>query len=141
MRKELLIAIIVGFGLGLVIIFGIKTANQAVNKTAPSGTQITAEPSPTTAPAQKFLLTVNRPEDNAISDKEKIEIAGQTSSDATVAIVFTDGEKIIQTDDNGSFSGEITLTGGINQIEITAYDQNNNEATKIINVVYSTSTI
>ena len=141
MKKELLIAIVVGFGLGLVIVFGIRTANQAVNKATPSGTQTTAEPSPTYIPTQEFLLTINSPEDNSISDKEKVEVSGQTSEGATVAIVFPDGEKIIQADDNGSFIGEITLAGGINQIEIIAYDKNDNEVTKTINVVYSTSAI
>lgn len=141
MKKELLIAIIVGFGLGLVVIFGIKTANQAVNKAAPSEIQTTTESSPTPVVSQAFSLTVNSPEDNAISDKEKITVSGQTAAGATVAMVFTDGEKIIQADDKGNFSGEITLIGGINQIEITAYDSSDNEATKTVNVVYSTSVI
>jgi len=140
-RKELLIAIIVGFGLGLVIIFGIKTANQAVNKVAPSETTAATETSPTPTVSQAFSLIVNNPEDNAISDKEKIEVSGQTVAGATVAIIFPDGEKIIQADDKGNFSGEITLVGGINQIEITAYDNSDNEATKTVNVVYSTSQI
>lgn len=140
-KKELLIAIVVGFGLGLVIIFGIRTANQAVNKAAPSGTQTEATPSITPVPSQDFLLTINNPEDNSISDKEKVEVSGQTNAGATVAIVFPDGEKIIQADDNGRFTGEITLIGGINPIEITAYDKNDNEVTKTINVVYSTSAI
>lgn len=140
-RKELLIAIVVGFGLGLVIIFGIRTANQAVNKITPSETQTAAKTSPTPIISQEFLLTVNSPEDDSISDKEKIVVSGQTGSGATLAIVFTDGEKIIQADDNGSFTGEITLIGGINQIEITAYDKNGHEVTKTISVVYSTSQI
>lgn len=142
MRKEVLIAIIIGFGLGLVITFGIWTANRAL-KGAPSTPAPSKEEeaiTPTSAP-QEFSLIITSPEDESISTQEKIEVAGKTTPDITVVILYQEGEKIIQADSQGSFSSEITLVGGANQIEITAYDQDGNEVSKIINVVYSTAEI
>lgn len=141
MRKEVLIAIIIGFGLGLVITFGIWTANRALKK-APSVPGPTEEvaTTPTSAP-QEFSLMITSPEDESISDKEKIEVAGKTAPGVTVVILYQEGEKIIQADSQGNFSSEITLVGGANQIEITAYDQDGNEVSKTINVVYSTAEI
>jgi hypothetical protein len=137
-KKELFIAIVVGFGLGLVVVLGIKTANQAVQQT---GTQkiepaITSTPSPFPA----ISLTIANPEDNALVSQEKISIRGETNPEAQIAIIFPDGEKILEAGSDGKFTAEITLTGGINPIEITAL-KGDNEVVKTINITYSTAEI
>ena len=71
-KKEVLIAIIIGFGLGLVITFGIWTANRALKTSAPQ-----EEGSPeeiTNTPRPAFSLIINSPEDSSVSDKEEIEV-------------------------------------------------------------------
>lgn len=141
MRKEVLIAIIIGFGLGLVITFGVWTANQALKKAAPpSAPTEEVVTTPTPAP-EEFSLIINSPEDESISKEEKIEVTGKTAPEATVVILYQEGEKIIQADSQGNFSSEITLVGGPNQIEITAYDESGNEVSKTLTVVYSTAEI
>jgi hypothetical protein len=140
-KKEVLIAIIIGFGLGLVITFGIWTANKALKKVPPTpAPPEEAVATPTPAP-EELSLIITSPEDESISAEEKIEVVGKTALQATVVILYQEGEKIIQADGEGNFSSEITLVGGSNQIEITAYDQDGNEVGKTINVVYSTAEI
>jgi len=140
-KKEVIIAIVIGFALGLVITFGIWTANQALKqqpqleKPTPSEEVKTI---PTPAP-EELSLALTSPEDNSISSEEKIEVSGKTAPEATVIILYQGGEKIIQADEGGNFSSEITLVGGANEIKITAYDQNGNEVSKTLNVVYSTA--
>jgi len=139
MRKEVLIAIIIGFGLGLVITFGIWTANKALKENAPT---TTAEPeiseeTPSPVPAVELIIT--SPEDNTISETETIEVSGQTSAGAIIAIVYPEGEKILEADEKGNFTSEISLVGGDNLIEISAFNRQGDQTKKTITVVYSTA--
>ena len=146
MKKEILIAIVIGFILGLVITFGIWTANKSlqennnVSQTEESENQpIVTDNSQTTE--EKLSLVVVSPLDNSLLDQEKTEIIGKTSPLANIVILFEKGEEIIQADEQGEFKKEITLSGGANEITITAIDQNGNETSKILNLVYSTAQI
>ena len=138
MRKEVLIAIIIGFGLGLVITFGIWTANKALKEAAPQeapAPEVTSTPTP----VPPFTLTLTSPEDNSISAEETIEVNGSTAPEAIVVILYQEGEKILEADSEGKFSTEITLAGGPNEIKVSAYDQEGNEAEETLTVVYSTA--
>jgi len=145
MRKEVFIAIAIGFFLGLVITFGIWTANKALKETAPKKEetilpkQTTEEQLPT--PTPQTLLVITSPEDNSVSNKEKIEVSGKTTPGATVVILYEEGEKIIEANEGGIFSSEITLVGGSNEITVSTYDDQGNEISKTLTVVYSTAEI
>jgi hypothetical protein len=147
MKKEVLLAIIIGFGLGLIITFSVWQANKALKEMALKQQQIPSQvqeeektPSPTPS-ASQLSLVITSPEDNSIINKEKVSIVGKTSSGATIIIAYEEGEKIIEADENGNFSTEITLVGGANEITVSAYDEQGNEVTKILNLVYSTAEI
>lgn len=144
MKKEVLIAIITGFALGLLITFGVWTANRAI-KNAPSQ-QASASPTPeaiaTPAPENSEIsLTIYSPEDNFLSDQDAVEISGKTGSKAVVVIIYPEGEKILEADGNGDFSTNIALIAGSNEIGITAYDNAGNEIKKTLVGVYSTAEI
>lgn len=141
MRKEVLIAIIIGFGLGLIITFGIWTANKALKEAAPTTTGPTEEVETSPTPAPTLELVITSPEDNIISEKEIIEIEGQTIANAIIAITYPDGEKILEADEDGNFSTEISLIGGDNQIKISAFNDQGDEASKTLTIVYSTAEI
>lgn len=140
MRKEVLIAIIIGFGLGLVITFGIWTANKALKETVPTTTP-TEEVEVTPTPTPTLELVITSPENNTISEEEIIEVSGQTVPRAIIAITYPEGEKLLEADEDGSFSTEISLIGGDNLIEISAFNDEGDEATKTLTVVYSTADI
>ena len=139
MRKEVLIAIIIGFSLGLIITFGIWTANQALKKPAPEKPSTQEETEP--APVAELSLTLDSPENNSISPEETIEVSGKTSPLAVIVILYPEGEKILEADNDGQFFTEITLVGGENKIIISAYDQEGNQIRKNLTVVYSTAKI
>lgn len=144
MKKEVIIAIILGFGLGLVITFGIWKANQSLqNRPQPTPTpQALPTPETTPTPAEAgFKLKISEPEDNTLSDQEEITLAGETLPEAVIVIFSEEGEKIIEADDEGFFETEITLTAGANQILIKAFDQEGNQAEKELNLVFSTAEI
>ncbi len=144
MKKEILIAIIIGFVLGLVITFGIWTANKSLKEGSTNQPQETVENNNNPTPTQtqeKMQLTIISPEDNDLVNQEKVQIVGKTSPGAEVAAAYPDGEKIIEADENGDFTLDITLVGGGNEITISAFDNQNNEISKTLNLVYSTAEI
>lgn len=149
MRKENLLAIIIGILLGLLLTFAIwnikKITPQLGPKTQqePQISQENPSPSPFTEKkeSQEPLLTILTPEENEIFNKEKIQITGKTLPSATVVILYEEGEKIVEADEEGNFSTEITLVGGNNEITVSTYDENGNEASKTLNVVYTTAEI
>jgi len=145
MKKEILIAIIIGFILGLVITFGIWTANKSLQENSQTQTTGVKESQPivteTSTEEGQISLVISSPENNALVNQEKIEIVGQTAAQATVIILYEEDEEVFQADENGEFSQEITLVGGANEIKITAFDDEGNEANKILNLVYSSAEI
>jgi len=145
MKKEILIAIIIGFVLGLVITFGIWTANKSLKEGATTQSKEVAENETNITPSpqaeEKLPLTIISPENNTLVNQEKLEIVGKTSPKAMVAIVYGEGEKIIEADEKGDFKQEITLVGGGNEITISAFDNEGNEVSKTLNLVYSTAEI
>ncbi len=140
MRKEVIIAILIGFGLGLVITFGIWTANRALQE-APSEETTNTTPVEETTPTNAFSLIVNEPEDNSISAEEKITLSGSTRPGGVVVVLYEEGEKILEANEEGEFKTEITLVGGSNEIKVSAYDNEGNEVSQTLTVVYSTAEI
>lgn len=141
MRKEVLVAIIIGFGLGLVITFGIWTANKALKEAAPTTTAPTEEEEVTPTPTPTLELVIISPENNIISEEEIIEVSGQTTPRAIIAVTYPEGEKLFEADEDGSFSTEISLVGGDNLIEISVFNDEGDETTEILTIVYSTAEI
>lgn len=143
MKKEIIVAIVVGFALGLIITFGIWTANKAIKarpEVAFEEEIVTPTPEPTPTPTG-FTLKILSPEDNALVDTSEVELKGSAVANAVIVIAEEDGEKIIEADENGSFATEISLIKGINEITITAFSPEGEEASKTLGLVYSTTEI
>jgi len=143
MKKEVLIAIVIGFALGLLITFGIWTANKAIltkSEAPPEEKEVqeTVEPTPTPV---GFSLNILSPQDESLIDTNKVEIKGSSVPAAIIVIVAENGEKIIEADENGSFATEVSLVRGINEITITAFNQEGEKTSKTLSVVYSTAEI
>jgi hypothetical protein len=59
-----------------------------------------------------------------------------------VVIIFPEGETISEADEDGLFSTEISLKGGVNEINVFAYDlETDSEVEQTLTVVYSTAEI
>lgn len=140
MRKEVLIAIVLGFGLGLLITFGLWSANKAMKQKEelpPTAEETTPSLSPTPIPAS-FSLAILTPEDESVQAEEKITVSGSTEPEVQVIIISNKDEEIVEADNTGKFSADITLEKGTNEITITATNEAGDEVTKTIGVVYST---
>lgn len=137
----MLIAIVLGFVLGLVITFGLWSANKAMkSKEALTETEETTTPTliPTPTPVQVFSLAILAPEDESVHNTEKIIISGTTEPEAQVAVIGEKDEKVVSADTTGKFEVEIMLENGTNEITVSAANEAGEEITKTVSVVYTT---
>lgn len=144
MRKEVLVAILIGFGIGLVVTFGIFTARRALKAGGEAGEQTSPSYSPTPQVEKKqaraeHKMTVISPNDGAVTAAEKISVAGTTTPGATVAISGGETDVVVVSDGKGQFSAEITLVGGDNEIRIIGFNPEGEKAEAALTVVYSTA--
>lgn len=141
MRKEVLAAIIIGITLGAVVAFGIWRAKSYLSprQISPAATEQNTQPEThnqeNTANSD---LVVTQPEENTVSPTDKITVKGSANPKSTVVIISNGDQQIIDAKDDGSFEQEISLDAGPNEINVTAYDDQGNEATQTMIVVYST---
>ncbi len=154
MKKEVILAIAIGFGLGLVITYGVWMANKSLKSLPAAGISTTPTaaavspsvfPSPSvsttpTAPGS-VSLQITSPIDEWLADKDNITLTGLTTPNALVALTYEGAEQFVSTDASGNFSAAIPLDGGYNLITATAYDKFGNSSTSQITVTYTTSKI
>lgn len=143
MKKEVILAIAIGFALGLVITFGIWTANKSLkNLPQPSPTTTSLVPSPTPTSQQTTnQLTISAPEDELLTSSDTVTLSGKAPTGSTVIVTYEDGEKVLTTDASGNFTTSIDLISGFNIITVYAYDISGNESSQSLTVTYSTAKI
>ncbi len=136
MRKEVIVAIIIGILLGGLVAFGIWRANIlfADKKTKPSEVL----PTPFEQEISASQLVITQPEDNTVVATDKVTVRGTASKGTTVVILSQAGEYISGVVQDGSFEQEVELIGGANEITVIAYDETGNESKQILTIVYST---
>lgn len=88
-----------------------------------------------------LFLNITSPEDNSVVEEAKINLTGQTSPDAYVAIASEKEDYLIKPNELGSFSQEIPLIKGANTIKITVYLVSGEKQEKSLNIVYTTAKI
>lgn len=145
MKKEVIWVIVTAFGLGLIITYGVLTARKALEKqkqAPPSEVTEEVSPAPTSESTLPPLsLTIYQPEDEAVVDEPTILLKGKTASNAVIAILTEEDELILEADDEGNFETEIDLVDGVNEIIISAFDEEANEVSQTLNLVYTEAEI
>ena len=134
MRKEVLYALIAGAFMGIVIAFGVWRANSAFK---PNGNK-TSENTPTTTPLPQFGITVAKPDNLSVITESPTVISGITLADSWVVISLNENDYIFKSKEDGSFSQEVNLEGGINQLQISVLGSEGEVAGNKLTLVYST---
>jgi len=142
MKKEVLIAIASGLILGLVITFGIYTANRSIEKqkNAKKAQQTSLSSSPSPSLNQK-TLTITSPENYDLINQRQLTLNGIAWPEAVIAIITENDEFFTQADNEGYFLHKLNLVKGYNEITIIATDELNNTQTQDLVVTYSTNKI
>lgn len=140
MPKEITFAILIGFILGLLITFGIYTANKAVKEqTQQVKTENSVIPTPSPANSEvKNVLTISGPADEKLFNDPAITISGKTNPKAAIAILWEENEVFVEADPDGFFSQDINLAAGVNSVTIVSTDSFGSQAEEKLTLTYST---
>lgn len=134
MRKELVWAGVIGISFGLVIAFGAWRISAANKK------PVDASPTPTpSAATSEFKITLDKPENEDVVTESIVTVSGITKALTWITVSGEKGDYIIQSDERGVFAQDVDLTGGVNQIKITAFDPTGAQSIQKVLVVYSSS--
>jgi len=131
MRKELIWVGIIGIFFGLVIGFGswrVKTSLKPKEIIKPTATPL-AIGSP--------KITLDKPEDGDVITEDVITVSGITKPLTWLIFSGETGDYIIESGDDGTFSQEVDLVSGINQIKVTSFNSEGSEVSQKVLVVYS----
>lgn len=143
MRKELFVAIVLGFGIGLVVVFGIITARSALRKhnavTNNGTTSSTISPTPSVIAAATNALTIMDPQDGEVVMTDKVTLRGKTSPGANIVISTEKTDVLTAADDSGSFSSDVSLLSGANDIQVVSFNTSGDRSDTQLTVVYSTA--
>jgi len=155
MIKELILAIILGCLLG----FGVTGGYLAVKKNSTPSTAIanaivspipttaaistspkaTVTPTPATNTSSGHQLIIDAPENESVSTTSTVKITGTTSANSSVIIATAQKSYITNSDNTGNFNLEIEIDSGVNLIQVSSFDSQDNQASSQILVTYSTA--
>jgi len=123
MKKEIVIAILIGLSLGLFITYGVYQAKTGIDKKADQDQKNLAL---TPAPDQEFAgeLILNSPANEIIQTETTTSVSGTTLPNSFVVIFVGNVEKITTADESGNFSVEVELESGANIITVVVLDEN-----------------
>lgn len=82
------------------------------------------ESQPVTRERKEFILLVSSPDDNIVTAEKTILIQGTSSPKATIIISTETQDSVLEGSNDGSFSKNVALTGGLNKITVSAFDEN-----------------
>lgn len=144
MKKEVILAIAIGFALGLVITFGIWTANKSLKNLPQAGISPTPSPTAASSPAPNNevtnnQLTISSPDDETLLNTDTVVVSGQTTANSTLLVISEQDEQVTAADTSGNFSLVVDLVAGYNVITVYAYDTAGNESSKSLTVTYTTA--
>ncbi len=143
MRKEIIVAVIMGLILGMVIAYGIYRTNQTIdNKIENTNTNNgLSSPSEDTSINNEVKLTVIEPENLDGIIENPITLSGLTQQNSYVVVSSENDDVVLKSDTKGGFSTTVNLLGGINQILVKSPNPDKLSDGHIITLVYSSEFI
>ena len=141
MKKDILVAICVGFVLGAIAALTVTNLPKIIKEgIKTSSNKISATPAPLEIKTniQSIDFSVDSPKDGSVSDNKSIDITGKAKAGQIVLIETENDQKAIDPDSSGNFTTKLNLNEGVNNIYLTIYDEGGNSNSKIISVYYTT---
>lgn len=143
-KKEAIMATIIGLIIGLLITGGVLRAQRALDSREsrePTSESSNSNKLPEEATPGELELLIEEPEDNLVVGDDAVTITGTTQPGTYIAIITEKNEYLIVPNEVGQFSQEISLVSGANTITISVYDESGNRVEKTLNIVYTSAEI
>ena len=138
MKQERVILSFIMVLIGLLVAGVAFYLYQGTKKVSSSKTTITA-PSPTPTPlSPSVYLNIDNPIDESVTDNKTIKVSGKTVVGATVVILTSANQQIVEPSSQGDFSTTITASDGQNLIRVTAFGPDGQSVTVQKTITYST---
>ncbi|HBO10580.1 MAG: hypothetical protein UX38_C0033G0009 [Microgenomates group bacterium GW2011_GWC1_46_16] len=140
-RKETTLAIIIGLAIALLVTGGVLRARKALQKLNLSLSSITNKTGSTAnspdSSTDLFLTldTLN----HTVTDETTINVSGKTLPNTYIAILGEKAEHLIVPNELGVFTQSVTLVKGANTIRITVYQEDGQNTSQDLTVVYTTA--
>lgn len=139
MRKEIIVAILVGIIFGGIFTYGIRRANLAFKPAASDTNNQTLDEKDQDL-EQEIVngLTILAPDQYDVFTQESVTITGITKPESTVVISAEDEDFVITSEQSGEFSQEVKLNGGLNNIIIQSFSKDILIAEEYLKLVFTT---
>ena len=139
MRKEIIVAILVGIIFGGIFTYGIRRANLAFKPISDNqNQQIQSEDEEETSSNLPDGLSILSPEQNDVFTENEIAVTGITKPNSIIVISSEGEDFVISSDNSGEFTQEIELSAGLNNILISAFSGHETIGEEVFNLVYTT---
>lgn len=136
MRKEVILAVIIGVLLGGVILYGINLANNS-SRTNGDDSELNGNslilPSPTPNPENQISFI--SPLKNSVVTDAQVTLKGTAKPNSNVAIITESDDILTTVNATGNFSSIINLITGENIITVTTVDGNQATASASITII------
>lgn len=120
MKKEVVIAILIGLSLGLFITYGIYQAKNSVSRSG-NDSELIVSPAPDDQFAGELVL--NSPINESVQNETALSVSGTTLANSFVVVFVGNEELITHSDDSGNFSVEVELAEGANIVSVYVIDE------------------
>jgi hypothetical protein len=122
MKKEVLIAILLGLVVGLVITYGLYRVRTSISQPPVAELTQLATSAAVLTQASSTAITILNPEEGAVLSERALRVTGTTSSDSYIVLFVNDEDYVSTTDETGNFSFEVTLENGVNVLRVHVVD-------------------
>lgn len=117
MKKEVILAILIGLGMGLFITYGVYRVRTSITTPPVTDLEEATDASPTTT-ATPALIAIHNPEHGQVQSESTTTVTGTTTENAYVVLFVNDEDFISTADETGNFSFEVDLEDGVNYITV-----------------------
>lgn len=117
MKKEVILAILIGLGMGLFITYGVYRVKNSITTPPITDLEDATDPTPTTT-ATPALIAIHNPENGLVTTETEITVTGTTTENAHVVLFVNEVDYISTSDETGNFSFEVSLSQGVNYIQV-----------------------
>lgn len=144
MRKEVIVAIILGVFLGLVIAFGIYRTNRSIDNKITNNIPFNNNPQEQEVdnkPSEELKITITQPENLDGIIENPINLSGITLPQALVVVSGENEDIILRADNTGVFETPVNLLGGVNNIIAKSFDNISESNYSNVTLIYSSEFI